>query len=58
MRPPAISAAIVVTSSSIELGGSQFGCSDTARKCQTPRVPFDQIADAEEQPKIPAHKNC
>ena len=54
----AISAAIVFTSSSVEPGRFEFGSSDTARKCQTPRVPFDQLAEPEEQPKIRAHKNC
>jgi hypothetical protein len=39
-------------------GGSQFGGSDTTRKCQTPGVPFDQLTEPEEPPKIRAHKNC
>jgi hypothetical protein len=40
-------------------GGSQFGSSDTARKCQTPGgIPFNQLVEPEEQPKIRAHKNC
>ena len=39
-------------------GGSQSGTSDTTRKYQTPGVPFDQLAEPEEQPKIRAHKNC